>query len=149
MGGYTASPYPARWPGEAAPPRGPLQPRVVTMPTETRLATKIQALRLTPHEDAAVRAAAAARGMGPSSFARAATLAAAGQPVPRAPSPARKPEAVAVARLHGELGRIGSLMNQLARAANSGGRVDAVALEAVRREWAAVRDLILDEVAPA
>lgn len=101
--------------------------------SETRIKTTTTTLRLSPDERAAVIAAAEAAGVGPSSFARLATLQAAGRPL----SPARKRRnamAAALAPVLGQLGRHGSLLNQLTRHAHSGGKVDPDRLEALRAE---------------
>lgn len=112
------------------------------MPTETRQATKLISFRLTPEDDRAVRAAAEARGMGPSSFAAASVLRAAGRPAPVAKR-RKGPDALPLARLHGEMGRIGGLLKVLTLQARDG-RVPPEALREVRQEWEALRDLILD-----
>lgn len=101
--------------------------------SETRRKTTTTTLRLTPEERAALVSAAEAAGVGPSSFARVATLRAAGRPA----TPGRKRRdvvAAALAPVLGELGRHGGLLNQLARHANSGGRVDPDRLDALRSE---------------
>lgn len=101
--------------------------------SETRIKTTTTTLRLSPDERAAVIAAAEAAGLGPSSFARLATLRAAG----RTATPGRKRRdavAAALAPVLGELGRQGGLLNQLARYAHTGGRVDADRLDALRSE---------------
>lgn len=101
--------------------------------SETRIKTTTTTLRLTPEERAALDAAAAAAGIGPSSFARQATLAAAGRP---ATSVRRRRDAIAsaLAPVLGELGRHGSLLNQLTRHAHVGGRVDPGQLKALQGE---------------
>lgn len=92
------------------------------MGSETRRATELITIRLTPDDHARIVEAGEALGMGPSSFARVAACKAAGLP---RPDVRRKParQAVDVARVLGELGRIGNNVNQLARVANSRGDV--------------------------
>lgn len=101
--------------------------------SETRIKTTTTTLRLSPEEREAVIAAAAAQGLGPSSFARKAALEAAGRP---ATSIRRRRDAIAsaLAPVLGELGRHGNLLNQLTRHAHVGGRVDPDQLAALRFE---------------
>lgn len=92
-------------------------------PSKTTTTTTI---RLTADERAAVVAAAESLGLGPCSFARAATIRAAG----RLPPHIRKRHdsiASVIAPVLGELGRIGSNINQIARVANSTGNATAIA----------------------
>lgn len=100
--------------------------------SETRIKTTTTTLRLSPEERAALEDAAAAAGVGPSSFARQVVMAAVGRSV--SVRRRRDPIAAAVAPLLGELGRQGGLLNQLARYAHVGGRVDPDALAALRAE---------------
>src|SRR3546814_14231660 len=82
--------------------------------TTKRSNTTTTTIRLTSEEAETVRSAAAARGIGPSTFARAATLRAAGRAAP----PARRNRtdmAIALAGVLGSLGPIGSSLDQLAR----------------------------------
>ncbi|WP_164637892.1 MobC family plasmid mobilization relaxosome protein [Rhodopseudomonas sp. BR0G17] len=88
------------------------------MGSETRQKTVTTTIRLTPDERAAVAAAADAQGLGPSSFARVATLRAAGR-TPPAIRKRRDAVAGVIGPVLGELGRIGSNINQIARVANS------------------------------
>lgn len=90
-----------------------------------RSSTSTTTIRLTSDERAAVVAAAEAVGLGPSSFARFATVQAAG----RIPPTVRKRHdttAKTIAPFLGELGRIGSNINQIARVANSTGDLAAL-----------------------
>lgn len=86
--------------------------------------------RLTADERAALDAAADAAGLGPSSYARRAVM----QSVGRDASVRRRPDGLAraVGRALGDLGRVGNVLNQLARYAHQGGRVPADALASVR-----------------
>jgi hypothetical protein len=96
------------------------------MGSESRQKTTTTTIRFTPDERAAVAAAADAQGLGPSTFARAATLRAAG----RTPPPIRKRhDAIAgvIGPVLGELGRIGNNLNQIAKVANSTGNATAIA----------------------
>jgi hypothetical protein len=110
--------------------------------TEKRQRTTTTTFRLSPDERAAVVAAAAAEGLGPSSFARVVTLRAAG----REAIPSRKQRDVLVAAMapvHGQLLRHGNLLNQLARHAHIGGRVDPAALDALRIEVEALTRAVM------
>jgi len=80
--------------------------------------------------------------MGPSTFARAAVLRAAKRPAPAARRRAG-PDAEALARLTGEMGRIGGLMKVLSMQAREG-RIPADALTVLASEWTALRNTILD-----
>ena len=94
--------------------------------SETRRKTVTTTIRFTPEERAAVAAAADVQGLGPCSFARMVTLRAAG----RTPPPVRKRrDAIAsvIGPVLGELGRIGSNINQIAKVANSTGNATAIA----------------------
>lgn len=108
----------------------------------SRRATRTTTIRLTPDEAEAVSAAASSRGMGPSTFVRAAALRAAKRPAPAARRRAG-PDAEALARLTGEMGRIGGLMKVLTVQAREG-RVDPSALARIAEEWQAVRAAVLD-----
>lgn len=91
-------------------------------------------LRLKPDERAALVAAAEAEGLGPSSFARQAVMRSVGRTV----SVRRRPDSYlrAIGRLLGDLGRIGSLLNQMVRHAHVGGRVPEKALDCCQAELA-------------
>lgn len=94
--------------------------------SETRQKTVTTTIRLTPDERAAVAAAADAQGLGPSSFARVATLKAAG----RTPPAIRKRHdaiAAVIDPVLGALNRIGNNLNQIARVANSTKNASAIA----------------------
>lgn len=94
--------------------------------------TTTTSLRLTADERAALDAAADAAGLGPSSYARQAVMAAVGRDV----TVRRRPDgtAQALGRALGDLGRVGNNLNQIARYAHQGGRVPADALASVRLE---------------
>jgi|JRYH01.1.fsa_nt_gb hypothetical protein len=112
--------------------------------TETRQKSMTTTLRLTPEEHSAVVEAAARRGIGPSTFARIVVLRAAGRK-PVAPRRRRDSLALALGAALGDLGRVGGLLNQLAKKANQGAAVprgELASLEAeVRRLTAAVMAL--------
>ncbi|WP_181167880.1 plasmid mobilization relaxosome protein MobC [Mesorhizobium sp. B2-4-19] len=103
--------------------------------------TTTTTLRLSTDERAALDAAADAAGLGPSSYARQAVMRAVG----RAASVRRRPDglAQAIGRALGDLGRIGNLLNQMARHAHVGGYVPAQALEGCRRELSCLTATIL------
>jgi mobilization protein NikA len=84
--------------------------------SEKRARTCHLTIRLTPEERAAIDDAADRAGLTSGSYARQAVM---GAPVPRQ---VRRPpvERRELARLLGELGKIGGNLNQLARAANTG-----------------------------
>jgi hypothetical protein len=89
-------------------------------------------LRLNPDERAALDAAADAAGLGPCSYARKAVMRAVGRSV----SVRRRPDILArtIGQALGDLGRIGNLLNQLARHAHIGGHVPAQALDGCKAE---------------
>jgi hypothetical protein len=105
--------------------------------------TSILKFRLAEEERSAVIAAGVDLGLGPSSFARMATLKAAGRK-PAAP-PRRKPtvHAQALAQWTAALGRIGNNLNQCARILNSGGSVEPAALAGIRAELQQLREIVL------
>ena len=105
--------------------------------SETRQRTASICTRLLPSERAAIVAAAEASGCGPGTWAREILTRAAGAPVP-ARRAARTDLARAIGTWTGEAGKIGNLLNQCARHAHLGGRVDSDALD---RLTAAVRAL--------
>nr|WP_198033154.1 MobC family plasmid mobilization relaxosome protein [Methylosinus sp. PW1] len=93
-----------------------------------------------------MRKAAASLGIGPATFAAEAVRAAIGTKRVR-PLPKNRGEvAEAVREATGEIGRVGNNVNQLARVANSGGRVDAAALAPILASLAAI-DAKLSELA--
>lgn len=100
-------------------------------------------IRISDQEREAIDRAASASALGPSTFARMATVQAAGRKP--APPPRRRPDShsVALGRWTGELSRIGGNLNQLAHAANTGSQVDAAALEALRVVILELRETVL------
>jgi hypothetical protein len=113
--------------------------------TEKRVRGKHLTIRLTAEERAAIDDAADRAGLTSGSYARQAVM---GAPVPRQ---VRRPpvERRELARLLGELGKIGGNLNQLARAANAGvivyeGEIDT-ALGGLRE----VRDAIMQALGRA
>lgn len=103
--------------------------------SETRRKTLTTSIRLSAEEMDAVVAAAQARQQGPSTFARAATLRAAGRPAPAAKRPPGGPDADAIARFRCEMIRIGGLMKALWVEARAGAPIDQAALRDVERAW--------------
>lgn len=92
--------------------------------SENRARTTHLTIRLTPEEREAIDFAAEGAGLATGSYAREVLL---GAPAPR--SVRRLPvERRELARLLGLLGNIGSNINQIARAANSGDGVDVMDL---------------------
>lgn len=94
-------------------------------------------LRLNPDERPALDAAAEAAGLGPCSYARRAVMASVG----RSASVRRRPDSLAraIGQALGDLGRIGNLLNQMARHAHVGGHVSGQALDGCKRELADLR----------
>jgi uncharacterized protein (DUF1778 family) len=86
--------------------------------SKSRKATSVLSFRLMPSEHETIRLAASARGLGPTTFARRATFAAAGLAAPR-DERAPNPRAADLAKVLGQLGRIASSANQLAKVANA------------------------------
>ncbi|MCX7321627.1 MAG: plasmid mobilization relaxosome protein MobC [Hyphomicrobiales bacterium] len=94
--------------------------------SNVRQKTTTTTFRMTPAERAAVFAAADAVGIGPSTFARTTVLHAAGREAPIRKR--RDAIAIVIAPALGQLGKIGSNLNQLTRHAHVGGRVDKESL---------------------
>ena len=107
--------------------------------SEKRARTAHLTIRLTPGERAYIDEAADRAGLMTGSYARGMVL---GGPAPRQ---ARRPpvERRELARLLGELGKIGGNLNQLARAANTGVVVYENEIDTALRGLAEVRDAIL------
>lgn len=102
------------------------------MPTEKR--PVVVAFRLTLRQAAALDQAGQSlrHPRGRADFARAAALYVARQRVPEPVKPVRRParrkptlDVQELARIHGQLGRIGNLLNQLAKVANGTGNLPA------------------------
>lgn len=94
--------------------------------------------KLRPDEIATLRDAALVAGVGPSTYAAEAVRKAIGttrlRPLPRQPGEL----ATALREATVAINRIGSLANQMARHAHTGGKVDATALDRVRAALAAI-----------
>ncbi len=98
------------------------------------------AVRCTAQERAAIREAADKSGLAVGAYLRATAL---GSPGPRA---VRRPpiERRELARLLGHLGKVGSNLNQLARAFNRAGRIPSKAeLHQAREEIGTIRDALM------
>jgi hypothetical protein len=109
--------------------------------TETRQRKRMLGVRVTDAEMAEIEAQATRAGLTPSSYARSVLLSA---PAPRA---RRRPsiEAEAMGRLLGELGKVGSNLNQIAHHMNAGrNEVSPAAMEAALSEVADIRAAILE-----
>jgi hypothetical protein len=107
--------------------------------SETRVRSKHLTIRLSPDERGSIDRAADRSGLTPGSYARQVLL---GAPAPRQ---VRRPpiERRELARLLGELGHVGSNLNQIARLANMRDEVDAAELALSLGELAVVREAIL------
>ena len=111
--------------------------------TEKRRTTAVVGVRMTPEERSAVAAAAEARGLGVSTFARMAVLRAARLPAPAA-ARRRDIQAQALAPLLTALARIGNNVNQVAVRSNAGGAVDRRAIEQASHHLSAVHKAVLE-----
>ncbi|MGS4989932.1 plasmid mobilization protein [Roseibium sp. RP-7] len=109
--------------------------------SETRQRTASVSARLLPSERQAIERAAEAAGCGPGTWARETLTRAAGAPVPSR-GVARTELSRAIGKWTGEAGKLGNNLNQLARVANSGGRVDAAALDRLRAEVVALHSAV-------
>lgn len=87
--------------------------------SDSRKATEIIAFRMRPEEAEALRAAAKASGLGPTTFARRAAFDAASLPFPEYEAKSPDPRKIEAAKIIGEINRIGSNVNQLAKIANT------------------------------
>lgn len=107
--------------------------------SETRQRRRLVQVRLTDEEHAALAERAERAGLSAGAFVRAVAL---GAPGPRA---VRRPpvEKAELARLLGQIGRVGSNVNQLARLANAGGWPGAAELDAMAADVAAMRAAVL------
>ncbi len=107
--------------------------------SEKRVRNRHLTVRLSPDERAAIDEAAERAGLMPGSYARNTLL---GAPAPRT---VRRPavERRELARLLGELGKIGGNLNQLARTANAGVLVYGGEIETALGGLAEMRDAIL------
>lgn len=101
-------------------------------------------IRVSATERAAIETAAAAAGLGPCSFARMASIRAAGRKPAKAPRP--KPTALQceLAQWTGALGKVGNLLNQVARATNSNLGVSPTALSEIRDEIQKLRQIVIE-----
>nr|WP_162707454.1 plasmid mobilization relaxosome protein MobC [Brucella anthropi] len=86
--------------------------------SSTRKATSIIAFRMTPDESDALRAAAIAAGVGPTTFARRAAFNAANLAAPDYEMKLPDPSKVDRNKLIGAVNKIGSNVNQIAKVAN-------------------------------
>lgn len=108
--------------------------------TETRQRSKLLQVRVTPDELAEIVAQADRAQLTPASYARSVLLSA---PAPRA---RRRPsiEAETLGRLLGDLGKVGSNLNQIAHHLNAGrAEVSPAALDAALSDVADIRAAIM------
>lgn len=115
----------------------PRPPRVSG--SETRKRPHVVSTRLTPAELAQFERHAAEAGLDKADYVRAAIL----KDAPLRRARLAKPDRAVLARLMGELGKIGSNINQLARHQNQGGTVAASNLAQAQTDLEAMRDGIL------
>ncbi len=108
--------------------------------TEKRQRTRLKAIRLTPDELAAIETAAERAGMTVGAYMRSVVLAA---PVPRQ---SRRPpvERRALAQLLGQIGKLGSNINQLAKYGNLGRLIEDRHLAEAAADIAALRTAVMD-----
>ena len=99
--------------------------------SQSRQRPQVLQVRLSPEERAQVAAAAQALGLSLSGYARQTLL---GQPTPRTQKAAPPVDVQALARLLGQLGKVGANLNQLARTVNQGQSVPADELGAALAE---------------
>ncbi len=108
--------------------------------------THPMSFRLTDVERDALKAVAASQGIGPATLVRRLAVEAGGLPLPPI-AVKRDALALVVAKGIGELGRLGNVLNQLARVANArrtlGSDAAMVAFERAARELAAVRAALI------
>lgn len=123
-------------------PRLGLSPRageVAAMSTSDRRQRSPLVVQLAPEERAQVAAAAQALGLSLSGYARQTLL---GQPTPRTQKAAPPADVQALARLLGQLGKVGGNLNQLARTVNQGQSVPADELGAALAEVRAAAERV-------
>ncbi len=108
--------------------------------SQQRQRVKVLQVRLTPEEAAPIAAAAQAAGLSVSGYARQTLL---GQPTPRTQRAAPSADVQALARLLGQLGKVGGNLNQLAKLAHHGQPVElAETLAEVRAAAEQVRQAL-------
>lgn len=87
--------------------------------SSSRKATKVLAFRMTPDEAIQLRAVAEFNGIGPTTFARRAAFEAASLAVPEYERKLPDPAKADMGKILGQLGRLNSNLNQLAKIANT------------------------------
>ena len=110
--------------------------------SESRKASVVRAVRLTPDQAAGIDTAATARGIGPSAFAKDAILRAANLPVP-ARARRRDVQAEALGPLLVALSRVGANVNQIAAKLHSTNVVDTKALAVASHHLGAIHEAVL------
>jgi hypothetical protein len=108
--------------------------------SETRQRAHVRGVRLTLQEDAMLNAKAQAAGISVGAYIRATALGDAG------PRSRRRPiiERELLARLLGHLGKVGSNLNQIAAAVNSGDELDQLGLTRGLADVAAMREAVFE-----
>lgn len=126
-----------------------MQPDIINK-TVRRRRTSALRIRVTPDERRAIDAAAERVRLGPCSYARVVVLEAVGQVPTKPPRRQRKSteHERSLALVLGQIGKLGNNLNQLARWANCGGRVDKQSIDAARDELRLLRKSIVppDEI---
>ncbi|MBR0832021.1 MobC family plasmid mobilization relaxosome protein [Bradyrhizobium manausense] len=116
-----------------------------TSKLKKRRRTEALRIRLSAEERDAVDAAAEAAGVGVCTFARVLVVNAVGKTPTPAPRPRRTPSEPArnLAKVIGEIARIGNNLNQLARAANTGFDLDPAIVTEATAELRRLRETIV------
>jgi hypothetical protein len=108
-----------------------------------QLRTRALRIRLTGDEHRAISAVAAAEGLGICSWSRMVVVRAVGRKASKPPRRTPGEDAKVLASFLGQLGKIGSNINQLAHDHNQGFDVDPVILRDIRDELSNLRAAVL------
>jgi len=112
--------------------------------SQSRKATAVIAFRMTTDEADALRAAAKASGLGPTTFARRAAFEAANLAMPEYEGKTPDPRKVDAKKIIGEINKIGSNANQIAKVANTTKQISSTRMKALFAEIRALRVDILN-----
>jgi hypothetical protein len=105
--------------------------------------TSAMRIRLTPEEREKIEAAALVLALGPSSFARMATVKAAGGKAYAAPRRKADAHSIALAAWTGQLAGVGKTVDELAKTRDAGFDVSQIDVTAIREELSALREAVL------